>query len=269
MLQKINESVAYIANLATIKPSVGIILGSGLGAFVNEVSVVDELLFSAIPHFPVSGVPGHKGTLFFGHLNSIPVVVMQGRIHYYEGYTMEQVTYPVRVMKHLGVKNLLLSNAAGGINPDFHVGDLMVVTDHINLLPSPLIGINDKKLGPRFVDMNRAYDPELIDQALSVAENCKIPVKKGVYVGVTGPAYETPAEYNYFRLIGGDAVGMSTIPEVIVARQMDMRCFAVSIITDLGIPGEIEPISHIRIQKAAMEAEPQLAEIFKGIIQKL
>jgi len=268
MFQKINESVACIAKLTSIQPSTGIILGSGLGAFVEEIKVVDEIPFSAIPHFPVSGVEGHKGALLFGYLGERPLVIMQGRVHYYEGFTMEQITFPVRVMKFLGIENLLLSNAAGGINPDFKTGDLMVISDHINLMPSPLIGDYDKQLGPRFSDMSRAYDAELIDRALAVAKKAGIPVRQGVYVGVTGPTYETPAEYKFFRIIGGDAVGMSTVPEVIVARQMDLRCLAISVITDLGIPGKIEFLSHHKVQKAAMKAEPKLAEIFKGIIKK-
>lgn len=269
MLRKINDSVGYITKQLSFRPLTGIVLGTGLGAFIEEVRIEGEIPFSAIPHFPASSVAGHKGALLFGYCGEQPLVIMQGRVHYYEGFSMEEVTFPVRVMKFLGVKNLLLSNAAGGINPNFVVGDLMVITDHINLMPSPLIGVNDKRLGPRFPDMSDAYDPQWIKNAEGIAKNEGISLQKGVYVGVTGPTFETPAEYKFFRIIGGDAVGMSTVPEVIVARQMGLRCMAVSVITDLGVPGKIESLEHNTVQKVAMHAEPQLAKIYKGIIRNL
>ena len=269
MLQKINDSVGYIIKHTSVHPLTGIILGTGLGAFVEEIRIEDKIPFSAIPHFPISGVLGHKGALLFGYYGEHPLVIMQGRVHYYEGFSIEEVTFPVRVMKYLGIKNLLLSNAAGGMNPDFNVGDLMVVTDHINLMPSPLIGGHNKNLGPRFPDMNKAYDQQWIEEAVNIAKDAGISLHKGVYIGVTGPTYETPAEYKFFRIIGGDAVGMSTVPEVIVARQMGLRCLAISVITDLGVPGKIESLAHNTVQKEAMKAEPQMAKIFKEIIANL
>lgn len=269
MFQKIKESADYIANCISVKPVTGIILGSGLGAFANEIEIIQELPYSSIPHFPVAGIPGHKGALLTGYFKRKPLIIMQGRVHYYEGYSMDQVTFPVRMMKLLGIENLLLSNAAGGINPTFKIGDLMVIRDHINLMPNPLIGKNDKKLGSRFPDMFQAYDLDLINHAVSVAQKSGIHLREGIYVGATGPSFETPAEYNFFRLIGGDAVGMSTVPEVIVGRHMNMRCLAISVITDLGVPGSIESITHNLVQKMAMKAEPQLAEIFKGVIELL
>lgn len=269
MLQKIKESVAYIAKSTAIRPSTGVILGSGLGAFAHEICIEAEIPYSAVPHFPVSSVEGHKGTLIFGNYKNVPLVIMQGRVHFYEGFSMQEVTYPVRVWKYLGVETLLLSNAAGGMNPNFSIGDLMVITDHIHLMPNPLIGKHIAELGPRFPDMSKTYDKELILLANSIANEQNIRIKKGIFIGVTGPTYETPAEYNLFMLMGGDAVGMSTTPEVIVARQMGMRCFAVSVITDLGVFGKIEFTSHEIVQKAASVAEPRLTGLFKEIIVRL
>ncbi len=269
MLEKIENSIDYIVKKTRIKPELGIILGSGLGAFTHEISVVDEIRYSAIPHFPVSSVDGHKGALLFGEYCKIPFVIMQGRVHYYEGYPMDEVTYPIRVLKRLGIHTIFLSNAAGGMNPDFSTGDLMVITDHIHLMPNPLIGRHIAGSGPQFPDMSQAYDKELIRLALSVAEELKLFVRKGIYIGTTGPTYETPAEYRLFRIMGGDAVGMSTTPEVIVARQMGIRCFGVSVITDLGVPGKIEFLSHEIVKEKASAAEPRLAKLFKEMIPHL
>ena len=269
MLEKINQSVGYIANHISIEPVAGIMLGSGLDSFTMEIDIIDEIPFSSIPHFPVTGVKGHKGMVILGFYKAKPLLLLQGRVHFYEGFTMDQVTYPVRVMKNFGIETLLLTNAAGGLNPAHSIGDLMAISDHINLMPNPLIGVSDRNMGPQFPDMGNAYDTNLIEKASAVALKNGIKLHKGVYVGVTGPTYETPAEYKYFRLIGGDAVGMSTIPEIIVARQMGMRCFALSVITDLGVPGKIEFLSHKKVWKEAVEAEPNLAVILKGIIEYL
>ena len=265
LLQKIKESADYIRSKIKVPPAAGIILGSGLGSFAAEVDEEISIPYTSIPHFPIAGVEGHKGSLLFGRLTGVPVVLMQGRIHYYEGFPMEVVTFPVRVLKQLGIRNLLLTNAAGGMNPDFMIGDLMIIQDHINMMPNPLIGENVDELGPRFPDMSEAYDPDLIAHALRIAEENGIQVHKGVYLGVTGPCYETPAEYKYFRIIGGDAVGMSTVPEVIAARHMDIHCFGLSVITDLGIPGRMEYITHQMVQKAAGEAEPRVAVIIREL----
>ena len=214
------------------KPMVGIVLGSGLGRLADEIENPIVIPYKDIPGFPVSTAVGHKGNFIAGYLGGKPVIAMQGRFHYYEGYTMELVTLPIRVMKVLGIQYLFVSNAAGGVNYDFKVGDLMVITDHISHLPNPLIGPNMAEFGPRFPDMTRPYDPNLRAKAFELAEELGIKLKKGVYFAGTGPSYETPAEYKYFRLIGGDAVGMSTIPEVIVARHSDIPVFGVSVITN-------------------------------------
>jgi purine-nucleoside phosphorylase len=268
MLQKIRESVDYIVNTTRVRPIIGILLGSGLGNFADQITVDTTIPYSEIPHFPVSGVEGHKGLLLIGHYGGIPLAVMQGRVHFYEGLSMHEVTFPVRVMKSLGVETLLLSNAAGGLNPDFTIGDLMIITDHIHLMPNPLIDEHVDKPGPRFPVMSDAYDRKLIGLADAMAKELKLTIKHGIYIGVTGPTYETPAEYAYFRHIGGDAVGMSTTPEVIVARQMGIRCLAVSVITDLGIAGQIKFLTHQMVQATAMEAEPRLAALFGAIIMK-
>ena len=269
MLEKIKETAAYIRSKVDFEPEVGIILGTGLGGLVKEIDIEYERDYQAIPNFPVSTVEGHKGRLIFGKLNGTRVLAMQGRFHYYEGYTMEEVTFPVRVMKYLGIKHLILSNASGGVNPDFEIGDLMILTDHINLLPNPLVGKHHEELGPRFPDMSNVYSPELIEKAEQIAASLKILVKKGIYTGTTGPTFETPAEYVYFRSIGSDTVGMSTTPETIVARQMGIPCFAISIITDLGIPGKIEVITHEGVQKIANKAEQKMTRIIKELVRTL
>lgn len=270
MLETIKETVSHLKATTQIKPKIGIILGSGLGGLTKEIRVEKSIPYEKIPNFPVSTVDGHHGALIFGYLNNIPLVALKGRFHYYEGYTMEQLTFPIRVMSQLGIESLLLSNAAGGVNPDFKVGDIMLIHDHINLMgDNPLMGKNDNQLGPRFLDMSKAYETSIIEKAEEIASEKKIPVKKGVYVAVTGPAYETPAEYHYIRVIGGDAVGMSTVPEVIVARHMGIPCFAVSIISDLGVKGKIVEISHEEVLEAAAAVEPKLAEIIKDLVTYL
>lgn len=266
MLRKIKRSIDYINKRTSISPTIGIILGSGLGAFTEGFSIHSLLSFEGIPHFPVSGIEGHEGALLFAEYEGKNLVIMQGRIHYYEGYSMEEVTYPVRIMKYLGIDTILISNAAGGINPDFSVSDLMIISDHINLMPNPLIGKHYPEFGPRFPDMSIAYDKDIIALAEKVAPELNINLKKGCYIGVTGPTYETPAEYNYFRKIGGDAVGMSTVPEVIAARQMGIKCCGISVITDLGVPDKIEFLSHEIVQQEAQKTEPQLEKLFKKII---
>jgi len=269
MLQTIKETASFISNKTKFNPEIGIILGTGLGGLVSEIEIEHTIPYNKIPNFPVSTVEGHSGRLILGTLGNKNVVAMQGRFHFYEGYTMEKVTFPVRVMKLLGIKNLIVSNASGGVNPDYEVGDLMILEDHICLIPNPLIGGNIDELGPRFPDMSESYDKELIKLAEDIATENNLPVKKGVYVALTGPTLETPAEYKHMRIIGGDTVGMSTAPEVIVARHMNIPCFAMSVITDLGVPGKIQKVTHEEIQKVSEVAEPKLTLIIKELISKI
>lgn len=260
------ETAQFLRSRTTHKPEVGIILGTGLNALSNHVDEAEGIPYSLIPGFAVTTVEGHIGKLIFGTISNIPVVVMQGRFHFYEGYSMEEITYPVRVMKQLGVKSLILSNASGGLNPAFNVGDVMLIEDHINLLPNPLIGFHDPENGERFPDMSEPYDRTFLNIAVEIAGKKKIPLQKGCYVGVTGPSLETPAEYQYFRTIGGDAVGMSTVPEVIVARQMEMRCFALSVITDMGVKGRIIKTTHKDVLSVASRVEPFVTGLVKEMI---
>tara|TARA_B110000003_G_scaffold276269_1_gene321857 strand:+ start:2405 stop:3214 length:810 start_codon:yes stop_codon:yes gene_type:complete len=269
MLQKIKESAEFLQNKTNYNPEVGIILGTGLGGLVNEIEIEYSISYEDIPNFPLSTVEGHTGRLIFGKLGGKQVVAMQGRFHFYEGYSMEKVTFPVRVMKLLGIKNLIVSNASGGINPNYEIGDLMILSDHINLIPNPLIGHNIAELGPRFPDMSEPYCPILITKAEAVAKVNNLPVQKGVYIALTGPTLETPAEYKYMRIIGGDTVGMSTAPEVIVACHMDIPCFAMSVITDLGVPGKIKKVTHAEIQAVSEVAEPKLTLIIKELIASI
>ena len=269
MLETINQTVSYISQNLKSKPEFGIILGTGLAGLAKEIKVELVLNYEDIPNFPVSTVEGHHGKLIFGSLGGKQIMAMQGRFHYYEGYTMQQVTFPVRVMKLMGIEKLFVSNASGGMNPAFEVGDLMIINDHINLLPNPLIGKHYPELGSRFPDMSCPYNPKFIELAEKIASKENIRVQKGCYVGVTGPTLETPKEYEYFRVIGGDAVGMSTVPEIIVARQMGMQCFAISIITDLGVPGKIKEVSLEDVLKAAAKAEPKMTLIMKKLIEQL
>ena len=270
MLTQIKESTAYIQSQTSIQPSIGIILGTGLGGLVKEIEIIDEISYENIPHFPVSTVESHSGKLIFGKIGGKHVVAMQGRFHYYEGYSLQQVTFPVRVMKMLGIEKLFVSNASGGVNPDFEVGEIMIMNDHINLFPgNPLIGKNIDELGPRFPDMSDPYDQGLIDKAREIANQLQIKVSVGCYAGLTGPTLETPAEYRYVRAIGADAVGMSTVPEVIVARHMSIPCFAISIITDLGVPGKIKKVSVQDVIEVASRQEPKMTRIMKELISSL
>ena len=269
MLHKIKKSAEFLQKETNYNPEVGIILGTGLGGLVNEIKIEYSISYKDIPNFPLSTVEGHTGRLIFGILGEKQVIAMQGRFHFYEGYTMEKVTFPVRVMKLLGIKNLIVSNASGGVNPDYRVGDLMILSDHINLIPNPLIGKNITELGPRFPDMSETYCPTLIAKAEAIAKSNNLPVQKGVYIALTGPTLETPAEYKYMRIIGGDTVGMSTAPEVIVARHMDIPCFAMSVITDLGVPGKIKKVTHEEIQAVSEIAEPKLTLIIKELITNI
>ncbi len=269
MLEVIKETTEFIKNKLPGEPETGIILGTGLGGLAEEIRVEQELPYKDIPNFPVSTVEGHDGKLIYGTLGGKQVIAMKGRFHYYEGYSMQQIIFPVRVLKFLGIRYLFLSNASGGVNPDFEVGDLMIITDHINLLPNPLIGEHVPEFGPRFPDMGKTYSDQLIHMAEAIAGENRFIVKKGVYTATTGPTYETPAEYNYFRTIGSDAVGMSTVPETIAAHQMGIPCFAISIITDLGVPGRIEKITHESVQEVAGQAEKKMTLIMKTMIERL
>lgn len=269
MLEAIKETVSFIKNKVDFDPEIAIILGTGLGGVVDDIEIKDTIQYKDIPNFPVSTAPSHAGRLIFGELGGRKCVAMQGRFHYYEGYSMQEVTFPVRVFKYLGIKYLFVSNASGGINPDFEIGDLMIIDDHINHMPNPLIGPHYEEFGDRFPDMSEPYNKKLINMAEALAAECKIKVQKGCYVGVTGPTLETPKEYQYFRIIGGDAVGMSTVPEVIVAHQMGVPCFAVSIISDLGVPGKIVEVSVEDVKKAAGEAAPRMITLMNELIRKL
>ncbi len=270
MLNKIKETAAFLKQTIDTNARTGIILGTGLGGLVKEIEIKKTISYSEIPNFPVSTVEGHEGRLIFGTIRGTEIIAMQGRFHYYEGYTMKDVTFPVRVMKALGIDNLIVSNASGGLNPDFEVGDIMIITDHINMFgDNPLMGKNYNELGPRFPDMSEPYSKELIARALKIAEKHEISLKSGVYVGTAGPTFETPAEYKFFRIIGGDTVGMSTVPEVIVARQSGITCFGISIITDSGVPGQIVEISHEEVQQVAAAAEPKMTKVIAELISTL
>ncbi len=269
MLEKILETVDFIKSKTNgFEPEVGIVLGSGLGGLVNVIDTQYSISYKDIPNFPVSTVAGHQGKLILGTLSGRKVVAMQGRFHYYEGYSTKEVTFPIRVLKYLGIKLLVLSNASGGINPDFRVSDIMFITDHINLLPNPLIGKNDDRIGTRFPEMSEAYNKNVLAMADKIAHELKIKVQHGVYVGDTGPTYETPAEYNYYRIIGGDCVGMSTVPEVIVARHCGLPVFAVSVITDLGGKDIAVQVTHEEVINAANVAEPKMTAILKEMLRR-
>ncbi len=270
MLEKIKATANFIKERIKATPETGIILGTGLGGLVKEIEIIDSIPYNEIPNFPVSTVEGHAGRLIYGRLGNKEVLAMQGRFHYYEGYTMKEVTFPVRVMKYAGVKQLFVSNASGGLNPDWHVGDIVIITDHINFFPEhPLHGKNIKELGPRFPDMSKVYDERLRNKAKLIALEHNIPVKEGIYIGVQGPTFETPAEYRMFRILGADVIGMSTVPEVIVARHSGLKVFGISIITDSGVPGEIVEISHEEVQQVAMKAEPKMTTIMKKLIESI
>ena len=266
MLTAIKEAVSYISERIPDSPDTAIILGSGLGKIVDQLEVEHVVDYESIPHFPVSTVEGHEGLLISGILGEKRVLVMQGRFHFYEGYEMQEVIFPIRVMKFLGIKTLVVSNAAGGMNPDFEIGDIMVINDHICLMPNPLLGKHTPEFGARFPDMSQTYDPILLQKARTLSQELQIPIHEGCYVGVTGPTLETPMEYQYMRIIGGDAVGMSTVPEAIAAHQMGIRIFAVSVITDLGVPGKIQKLTHKDVIKAAEKTAPKLTELIINLI---
>ena len=271
MLRAIQETVEYIrVKTENFKPEVGIILGTGLGDLVNQIDIKHQLMYSNIPNFPISTLEFHSGKLIFGTLNGKNIVAMQGRLHFYEGYSMQQITFPIRVMKGLGVATLFVSNAAGSLNPEFKKGDLMIISDHINLQPdNPLRGLNESELGPRFPDMSEPYKRNIIAKAIEVAKKVDVVCHKGVYVAVTGPNLETKAEYKYLRLIGGDAVGMSTVPEVIVANHAGIPVFALSVLTDEGFAEDLQPFSLENILETAAKAEPKMTEILTRLIAEL
>lgn len=270
MLKLIHNCAEYLKKATDFQPEIGIVLGTGLGGLVNEIKIEKSISYKDIPNFPISTVEGHQGKLIFGLLGNKKVIAMQGRFHFYEGYTMSQIVFPIRVMKFLGINKLIVSNASGGVNPDFEIGDIMIIRDHINLFPTnPLIGPNIEELGTRFPDMSDAYDPKLIALAQSHSENLNIKTVNGVYAGLTGPTLETPAEYSYIRKIGGDAVGMSTVPEVIAARHMQIPCFGFSIITDLGVPGKIVKVTHQDVQNVASKAEQNLTRLIIKLLESI
>lgn len=271
MLEQINFTTKSILEQTNnFRPEVGIILGTGLGGLVKEITAEYVIPYEQVPNFPVSTVEGHSGKLIFGELGGKKVMAMQGRFHFYEGYNMHQITFPVRVMKALGIHTVCVSNASGGVNPDFEIGEIMIINDHINLFPTnPLIGKNISELGPRFVDMMEPYDKKLIAKAVEIAKANNIKVSQGIYAGLTGPCFETPAEYKYIFNIGADAVGMSTVPEVIVAKHGGMRVFGVSIVTDLGVPGKIIEVTHEEVQQIAAAAEPKMSFIVKEVIESM
>jgi purine-nucleoside phosphorylase len=267
MWEKVQETVNFIREKTNFIPEYGVILGSGLGQFTEDIAIEYVLDYSAIPNFPVSTVQGHKGALVFGQIQGKKVVAMQGRFHYYEGYDMKQVTFPVRVMKSLGVQKLIVSNASGGVNPLYKVGDVVVITDHINMLPEhPLRGYNDERFGPRFVNMSAPYSRAMIDQAFALAQELDIVLQKGIYLALQGPTFETLAEYKMVKAMGADCVGMSTVPEVIVARHMDLECFGISVITDIGDEANIDEVNHEEVLEAAKKAEPQVRNLIKNLI---
>ena len=269
MLERIQETAAFLKDKMHTRPETAIILGTGLGSLVNEIEDKYEISYETIPHFPVSTVEGHSGKLIFGKLGKKDILAMQGRFHFYEGYAMTEVTFPIRVMRELGIKTLFVSNAAGGMNPNFEIGDLMIITDHINFFPEhPLRGKNIP-YGPRFPDMSEAYNKELIRKADEIAAEKGIKVQHGIYIGTQGPTYETPAEYKMFRILGADAVGMSTVPEVIVANHCGIRVFGMSVITDLGVEGKIVEVTHEEVQKAADKAQPLMTTIMRELINRV
>ena len=268
MLEVIKQTANHLKEKTNFEPQIGIILGTGLGGLVNEINIAHAISYEDIPNFPVSTVEGHKGQLIFGDLGGKRVVAMQGRFHFYEGYSMNELVFPVRVMKFLGIEKLMVSNASGGVNPDFEIGDIMLISDHINLFPTnPLMGPNMSELGPRFPDMSQPYSKDILKTAEEVAKELDIYVVKGIYAGLSGPTLETPAEYQYVRNVGADAVGMSTVPEVIAARHMGIPCFGVSVITDLGVPGKIVEVTHEDVQKVAAKAELILTKMVKRLFE--
>lgn len=267
MWEQVQETVDYIVSKTNFSPEYGVILGSGLGGFTNDMEIEYILPYSEIPNFPVSTVQGHQGALVFGDINGKKVVAMQGRFHYYEGYSMKEVTFPVRVMKHLGVEKLIVSNASGGVNSNYKVGSIVIIKDHVNMMPEhPLRGKNDERFGPRFVNMSEPYSRKMMTKAKEIASDLGITVLDGVYLGLQGPTFETLAEYKMVKVLGCDCVGMSTVPEVIVARHMELETFGISVITDMGDADSIDSISHEEVLEAAKEAEPHVRQLIKELI---
>ncbi|MCK5637539.1 MAG: purine-nucleoside phosphorylase [Flavobacteriaceae bacterium] len=269
MYNKIQETVKFLKEKGISNPDFGIVLGTGLGSLVDWIDIEKSIAYKDIPNFPVSTVPGHSGTLIYGKLGDKNVVAMQGRFHFYEGWEMDELTFPIRVMKYLGIDNLIVSNASGGVNPNFEVGDIMIITDHINMMPEhPLRGLNDDRFGPRFVDMHEPYNLKMVSTMEGIAKENNIRIQKGIYLALQGPTFETPAEYRMVSLMGADAVGMSTVPEVIVAKHMEMQCFGLSVITDLGIEGHVEEVSHEAVQVAAKASEKKIGKLVQEFISK-
>jgi purine-nucleoside phosphorylase len=269
MWEQVQETINYIKEKTGFTPEYGVILGSGLGSFTDDIQIEFTLPYSEIPNFPVSTVQGHKGALVFGTIGGKKVVAMQGRFHFYEGYDMKQVTFPVRVMKYLGVTKLIVSNASGGVNPNYEVGSIVIIKDHINMMPEhPLRGKNDERFGPRFVNMSEPYSKAMMLKAKTVAKENGIEVLDGVYLGLQGPTFETLSEYRMVKILGADCVGMSTVPEVIVARHMDLECFGISVITDMGDVENIEEVNHAEVLKVAEKAEPSVRLLIKELIKQ-
>ncbi len=269
MWEQVQETVSFIKEKTNFTPEYGVILGSGLGSFTDDINIEFTLPYSEIPNFPVSTVQGHKGALVFGTIGDKKVVAMQGRFHFYEGYSMKEVTFPVRVMKYLGVEKLVVSNASGGVNSNYEVGSIVLLKDQINMMPEhPLRGKNDERFGPRFLNMSEPFSNNMISVAKALAKNLKIKVQDGIYLGLQGPTFETLAEYKMVKVLGADCVGMSTVPEVIVARHMDMECFGLSVITDMGNEENIESVSHDEVLEAAKKAEPNVRRLIKELILK-
>ena len=267
MWNKVQETVQFLKEKTNYTPEYGIILGSGLGTFTQDIDIEFTIPYSEIPNFPVSTVQGHKGALVFGKIGNKSVVAMQGRFHFYEGYDMKTVTFPVRVMKYLGVQNLIVSNASGGVNPTYKVGDVVVIKDHINLFPDhPLRGTNDERFGPRFVNMSEPYSRTMIQKAKEIAQKNSIELKDGIYLGLQGPTFETLAEYKMVKILGADCVGMSTVPEVIVARHMEVDCLGISVITDMGDEENIDEVNHNEVLEAARKAEPHVRKLIREFI---
>jgi purine-nucleoside phosphorylase len=268
MWNQVQETVSYIKSKTNFAPEYGVILGSGLGGFTDDIQIDFTLPYSEIPNFPISTVEGHKGALVFGTIGTKKVVAMQGRFHFYEGYSMKEVTFPVRVMKYLGIKKVIVSNASGGVNPNYKVGSIVIIKDHINMMPEhPLRGKNDERFGPRFVNMSEPYSKSMIVKAKELAQKLNIEVQDGIYLGLQGPTFETLSEYRMVKILGADCVGMSTVPEIIVARHMDMECFGISVITDMGDEDNIEEVNHAEVLKAAVLAEPSVRNLIKELIK--
>ncbi len=268
MWEKVQETVAFLQERGIKTPDYGIILGTGLGNLADKITVEIEFPYENIPNFPVSTVEGHSGKLIYGTIGDKKVLAMKGRFHYYEGWSMQETVFPVRVMKFLGVEKLIVSNASGGVNSSFKIGDIMIITDHINMIPEhPLRGKNDKRFGERFVDMHEPYCHKMIAKMEKIAQQLNVEVQKGVYLALQGPTFETPSEYRMVRILGADAVGMSTVPEVIVAKHMNMKCFGLSIITDLGSEGNIAEVSHEEVQEVAKKSEGKVGELVETFIK--